>query len=86
MYLETTILVKIIFFFYACRVSQSNNQILQTLKNEDESEDTNQNMNVPRNFERSYASSNLNERSNITLNTGVSNFTKNIIFVYIYME
>uniref|UniRef100_A0A3Q1M450 ATP binding cassette subfamily A member 14 n=1 Tax=Bos taurus TaxID=9913 RepID=A0A3Q1M450_BOVIN len=37
------------------RVSQSNNQILQTLKNEDESEDTNQNMNVPRNFERSYA-------------------------------
>lgn len=52
------------------RVSQSNNQILQTLKNEDESEDTNQNMNVPRNFERSYASSNLNERSNITLNTG----------------
>ena len=85
MYLETTILVKIIFFFYVCRVSQSNNQILQTLKNEDESEDTNQNMNVPRNFERSYASSNLNEHSNITLNTGVSNFTKNIIFIYIYM-
>uniref|UniRef100_A0A8C2RYQ1 ABC transporter domain-containing protein n=1 Tax=Capra hircus TaxID=9925 RepID=A0A8C2RYQ1_CAPHI len=52
------------------RVSQSNNPILQTLKSEDESEDINQNMNVPRNFERSYFPSNLNEHSNITFNTG----------------
>ncbi|KAI4551506.1 hypothetical protein MJT46_017758, partial [Ovis ammon polii x Ovis aries] len=53
------------------RVSQSNNPILQTLKSEDESEDINQNMNVPRNFERSSFPSNLNEHSNVTFNTGV---------------
>ncbi|XP_069425894.1 phospholipid-transporting ATPase ABCA3-like [Ovis canadensis] len=52
------------------RVSQSNNPILQTLKSEDESEDINQNMNVPRNFERSSFPSNLNEHSNVTFNTG----------------
>lgn len=84
MYLETTILVKIIFFFYVCRVSQSNNPILQTLKSEDESENINQNMNVPRNFERSSFPSNLNEHSNVTFNTGVSNFAKNII-LYIFV-
>lgn len=85
MYLETTILVKIIFFFCVCRVSQLHNPTLQALPNEDESEDTNQNMNVPRNFERTHSSSNLSKRSNITFNTGVSNFTKNIIFAYICM-
>ncbi|KAM9724848.1 phospholipid-transporting ATPase ABCA3-like [Dama dama] len=67
------------------KVSQLHNPTLQALPNEDESEDTNQNMNVPRNFERPYSSSNLSKRSNITFNTGVSNFTKNIIFVYICM-
>ncbi|XP_043312515.1 phospholipid-transporting ATPase ABCA3-like [Cervus canadensis] len=65
------------------KVSQLHNPTLQALPNEDESEDTNQNMNVPRNFERPYSSSNLSKRSNITFNTGWTLYSQQFFAMFI---
>lgn len=78
-------LVKMLFFWFVCRVSREENLASQTLKAKDEREDMNKNMNAPRNFERSYSSSLSSERSNIKFNTGVSIITKNIVLVYIWI-
>ncbi|KAB1263378.1 ATP-binding cassette sub-family A member 3 [Camelus dromedarius] len=52
------------------RVSRADTTAFQTLNDEDESEDMDQNMNIPRNFERSYSPSTLSDHSNINFNTG----------------
>ncbi|XP_072798873.1 phospholipid-transporting ATPase ABCA3-like isoform X2 [Vicugna pacos] len=54
------------------RVSRADTTAFQTLNDEDESEDMDQNMNIPRNFERSYSPSTLSDHSNINFNTGGS--------------